>query len=43
MYARKKFDEREVEYSILLRRKLEEAESMLLKLNQCIADGNTAR
>ena len=34
MYARKKFDEQEAEYSILLRRKLEEAEAMLLKLNQ---------
>lgn len=33
MYARKKFDEGEVEYSVLLRRKLEEAEAMLLKLN----------
>lgn len=33
MYERKKFDEREAEYSILLRRKLEEAEAMLLKLN----------
>lgn len=33
MYARKKFDEREAEYSALLRRKLEEAEAMLLKLN----------
>lgn len=33
MYARKKFDEREAEYSVLLRRKLEEAETMLLKLN----------
>lgn len=33
MYARKKFDEREAEYSVLLRRKLEEAEAMLLKLN----------
>ena len=33
MYERKKFDEREAEYSILLRRKLEEAEVMLLKLN----------
>ena len=29
MYARKKFDEREAEYSILMRRKLEEAEAML--------------
>lgn len=29
MYERKKFDEREAEYSILLRRKLEEAEAML--------------
>lgn len=33
MYARKEFDERETEYSALLRRKLEEAEAMLLKLN----------
>ena len=33
MYERKKFDEREAEYSVLLRRKLEEAEAMLLKLN----------
>lgn len=33
MYARKEFDEREAEYSALLRRKLEEAEAMLLKLN----------
>lgn len=32
MYARKKFDEREAEYSILLRRKLEEAEAMLQHL-----------
>ena len=32
MYARKKFDEREAEYSILLRRKLEEAEVMLQHL-----------
>ena len=29
MYARKKFDEREAEYSVLLQRKLEEAEAML--------------
>ena len=29
MYARRKFDEREAEYSALLRRKLEEAEAML--------------
>lgn len=34
MYARKKFDEREAEYSVLLQRKLEEAEAMLLKLNR---------
>lgn len=33
MYSRKEFDEREKEYSVLLRRKLEEAEAMLLKLN----------
>lgn len=33
MYARKEFDERETEYSALLRLKLEEAEAMLLKLN----------
>ena len=33
MYPRKEFDEREEEYSVLLRRKLEEAETMLLKLN----------
>lgn len=33
MYERKKFDEREAEYSVLLRRKMEEAEAMLLKLN----------
>lgn len=33
MYPRKEFDEREEEYSVLLRRKLEEAEAMLLKLN----------
>lgn len=33
MYPRKEFDEREKEYSVLLRRKLEEAEAMLLKLN----------
>lgn len=33
MYAIKKFDEGEAEYSVLLRRKLEEAEAMLLKLN----------
>lgn len=33
MYPRKEFDEREKEYSLLLRRKLEEAETMLLKLN----------
>lgn len=33
MYPRKEFDEREKEYSVLLRRKLEEAEEMLLKLN----------
>lgn len=33
MYSRKEFDEREKEYSVLLRRKLEEAETMLLKLN----------
>lgn len=32
MYARKKFDEREAEYSVLLRRKLEEAEAMLQHL-----------
>lgn len=32
MYERKKFDEREAEYSILLRRKLEEAEAMLQHL-----------
>ncbi len=32
MYARKKFDEREAEYSVLLRRKLEEAEVMLQRL-----------
>lgn len=32
MYERKKFDEREAEYSILLRRKLEEAEAMLQDL-----------
>lgn len=34
MYSRKEFDEREKEHSVLLRRKLEEAEAMLLKLNQ---------
>lgn len=33
MYAIKKFDEGEAEYSVLLRRKLEEAEAILLKLN----------
>lgn len=33
MYPRKEFDEREKEYSVLLRRKLEEVEAMLLKLN----------
>lgn len=33
MYPRKEFDEREKEYSVLLRRKLEEAEAMFLKLN----------
>ena len=33
MYERKKFDEREAEYSVLLQRKMEEAEAMLLKLN----------
>ena len=33
MYPRKEFDEREKEYSVLLRRKLEEAEAMLLKQN----------
>lgn len=33
MYPRKEFDELEAEYSVLLRRKLEEAEAMLLKLN----------
>ena len=33
MHPRKEFDEREKEYSVLLRRKLEEAEAMLLKLN----------
>ena len=32
MYARKKFDEREAECSVLLRRKLEEAEAMLQHL-----------
>ena len=32
MYERKKFDEREAEYSIRLRRKLEEAEAMLQHL-----------
>lgn len=32
MYARKKFDEREAEYSVLLRRKMEEAEAMLQHL-----------
>ena len=32
MYARKKFDEQEAEYSVLLRRKLEEAEVMLQRL-----------
>lgn len=32
MYARKKFDERESEYSVLFRRKLEEAEAMLQHL-----------
>lgn len=32
MYARQKFDEREAEYSILLRRKLKEAEAMLQHL-----------
>lgn len=32
MYARKKFDERETEYSILLRKKLEETEAMLQHL-----------
>lgn len=34
MYPRKEFDERDKEYSILMRRKLEEAEAVLLKLNQ---------
>lgn len=33
MYPRKEFDKRENEYGVLLRRKLEEAEAMLLKLN----------
>lgn len=33
MYPKKEFDKLEKEYSILLRRKLEEAEAMLLKLN----------
>ena len=33
MYPRKEFDKREKEYGVLLRRKLEEAEAMLLKLN----------
>ena len=33
MYAKKEFDKREKEYGVLLRRKLEEAEAMLLKLN----------
>lgn len=33
MYSRKEFDELEKEYSVLLRRKLEEAEAMLMKLN----------
>lgn len=33
MYPRKEFDKQEKEYSILLRRKLEEAEAMLLKLS----------
>ena len=33
MYPKKEFDKREAEYSILLRRKLEEAEAILLKLN----------
>lgn len=32
MYARKKFDEQEAEYSILLQRKLEEAKAMLQRL-----------
>lgn len=32
MYARKKFDEREAEYSVLLQRKLEEAEAMFQHL-----------
>lgn len=32
MYERKKFDEREAEYSVLLRRKMEEAEAMLQHL-----------
>lgn len=32
MYERKKFDEREAEYSFLLRRKLEEAEAMIQHL-----------
>lgn len=33
MYPRKEFDEREEEYSVLLRRKLEEAEAMIQELN----------
>ena len=33
MYPRKEFDEREQDYSVLLRRKLEEAEAMLRELN----------
>lgn len=33
MYPKKEFDKREKEYGVLLRRKLEEAEAMLLKLN----------
>lgn len=33
MHPRKEFDKREKEYGVLLRRKLEEAEAMLLKLN----------
>lgn len=32
MYPRKEFDEREKEYSVLLRRKLEEAEAMIQHL-----------
>ena len=32
MYERKKFDEREAEYSVLLRRKMEEAGAMLQHL-----------